>query len=144
MATTKNTPDNKGTEQRGQPTGYGKVGDKPNSANQPGDRSATDETRSGGLPGTQRKGAETTQAGTNERPAGSKGVDGDRTDRDVAGSRSTGQNPTGTREVNERELRDEDEADLENLPAAEDLDAEDEDVETDDATTDEDATTKVK
>lgn len=120
MANGKNTPTTKGTEQRDQHTGSSNASGKANMTNQPGDRSATDEKRTGSLPGTHHKGAETTQAGgTNRNLTGG----GERTDRDLAGQRSTGQNPTGERDTNDGELRDEDEEDAENMPSSEDAEA---------------------
>lgn len=126
MATTKNPPDNKGPEQRGQQTGFGKVGEKPNAIKQP-DRSATDEMRSGGLPGSQRRGAETTQAGATDRNVGNqtppnKTSGGERTDSEVAGDRTMGQGPSDARGSKDRELLDEDDADRTGNPASDELD----------------------
>ena len=146
MANTKNNPDNKSTEQRGKDTSLGNTPGRANMSNQPGDRSTTDEARTAGQPGTQRKGAETIQGGASDRNTagvGKPGNVGDRTDREVAGSRTTGQNPTGARNTNDGELRDEEDADA--LPTSEELDADaDNEEDTDDLSAADEATTKVK
>lgn len=145
MATTKNDPTNTSNEQRGQ-ANPGTTTGRSNPNTQPGDRATNEETRNAGLPGTQRKGAETTQMGTKDRNTDSSSSmntkDGDRTDREVAASRTTGQDPTGARDTNDGELRDEDEEDNEALPGTEDVEVDTDDaVDTDKATADDDATT---
>lgn len=145
MATAKNTPGTKSTEQRGQDTSFGNTAARAKTNSQPGDRATTDQTRNTDLPGMHHKDAETTQAGTNDRNTGSgtgtNKMAGERTDREAAGARTKGQNPTGARDTNAGELRDEDEEDAENLPTSEDVDAEEEN---DEATADDDGTTNAK
>ena len=147
MATTKNQSDNKGTEQRGHQPGLGKAGEKPDHSNQPGDRSAQDKMRSGGLPGTQRRGAETTPADASDRSVGNhtapnKTTGGERTDSEVASDRTMGQESLSTRGSKDRELLDEDDADRTGNPASDELDEDltvDVDVDTDEDMEDRDA-----